>query len=102
MNWKLAKQKAFDILEQRDVAAENFERLQFAQNTPETERFCDNIKAKLRLVGRFTAIYDAQPTPTGTEDRHEPEPRYELFPLGNQRQKTGARAYPNVSPHVSL
>ena len=102
VNWKSSKQKAVDILAQRDVAAENFERLQFAQNTPETERFCENIKAKLQLVGRFTAIYDAQPTPTSTEDRHEPEPRYELFPLGSQRQKTVARAYPNLSPHVSL
>lgn len=52
-------------------------------------------------MGRFTVIYDAQPM--ATEDQPEPaEPRYELFPLGNQRQKTVARAYPNVSPHVSL
>lgn len=102
VNWKSAKQRAVDILAQHDVAAENFERLQFVQNTPETERFCENIRAKLQLMGRFTVIYDAQPT--ATEDRFEPaeEPRYELFPLGNQRQKTVARAYPNVSPHVSL
>lgn len=102
VNWKSAKQKAVDILAQHDVAAENFERLQFAQNTPETERFCENIKAKLQLMGRFTAVHDAQPAPTASEDRFEPEPRYELFPLGSQRQKTLARAYPNVSPHVSL
>lgn len=103
VNWKSAKQRAVDILAQYDVAAENFERLQFVQNTPETERFCENIKAKLQLMGRFTVIYDTQPRPTGTEDRPEPaEPRYELFPLGDQREKTVARAYPNVSPHVSL
>lgn len=101
VNWKSAKQKAVDILAQHDVAAENFERLQFMQNTPETELFCENIKAKLQLMGRFTVIYDAQST--ATEDQLKPpEPRYELFPLGNQRQKTVATAYPNVSPHVSL
>lgn len=103
VNWKSAKQKAVDILAQHDVAAENFERLQFVQNTPETELFCENIKAKLQLMGRFTVIYDAQPIPTGTADRLEPaEPCYELFPLRSQRQKTVARAYPNLSPHVSL
>jgi hypothetical protein len=102
LSWKLAKQQALDILEQRDIAAELFEHIEDELGT-QTFDVCNGIIAKIKMLERFTAIYDAQPSPPVTMD-HNPgsEPHYHLYPLQNKKIMKGVvEAYPQMQQRVS-
>lgn len=88
LSWKIAKQQAFDILEQRDLVAELFDDVEDELRS-RTIDVRNGILQKIHLLERFTAIYDAQPVPTTMEHRPEPEPHYQLHPLevGNKKKR---------------
>lgn len=101
LSWKLAKQQALDILEQRDIAAKLFEHIEDELRT-QAFAVCDGIIAKIKMLERFTVIYDAQPSPRTMEDRPGSEPHYKLYPLQNRKRMKGvAEAYPQMQQRVS-
>lgn len=102
LSWKIAKQQAFDILEQRDLVAELFDDVEDELRS-RTIDVRNGIIQKIHLLERFTAIYDAQPVPTTMEHRPEPEPHYQLHPLevGNKKKRI-VEAYPQMKQSVSV
>ena len=98
--WISAKQRALDILIQRDIAAESFERLEFTHKTVQVESFCDRIREKIELMEGFVAMHDTRPAHL-KEFLPAEEPRYELYPLSSRRRnKKVAEAYPNIRQQV--
>ncbi|KAK1756516.1 hypothetical protein QBC47DRAFT_380094 [Echria macrotheca] len=97
--WRLAKVRAFDILEERNRAAENFDRLEFTHKTPEVEHLCSSIRTKIQLLERFTTVYNLQGSPLNGYTP-PPEPYFDLYPLrGQEKDKAVAEAYPYRSQH---
>jgi hypothetical protein len=94
LSWKLAKQQALDILQQRDVAAEIFQDVEDELRSLTTEDIYDGIVGKIKILERFTTIYDAQPAPSTMEHNPDREQYYHLYPLGSRRGKEIAHAYP--------
>lgn len=100
--WKIAKQDAFDILEQRDLVAELFNDIE-----DELRRWTRDVHVgilkKIKLLERFTAIYDAQPAPTTMDHQPEAEPHYQLHPLEvGSKKKRIVEAYPQMKQSVSI
>lgn len=96
---RMSKQLALDILTQRDVAAENFEQLQFTQRTLEVKDFCARIQEKILLMQRFVAVYNTQPVPETGGHQSASEPQYDLYPLSSRsrydnKPRRVAEAYP--------
>ena len=97
LSWKIAKQKAFDILEQRDLVAELFDDI---EGTGDVHV---GILQKIKLLERFTAIYDAQPAPTTMDHQPEAEPHYQLHPLEvGSKKKRMLKAYLQMKQSVSI
>lgn len=102
VSWRLAKQRALDILQQRDIAAERFQAVQDDLTSRASDDLCNAIIRKIRMLERFTMIYDAQPVPSTMEDIPDHEPYYELFPLENRgKEKNIVQAYPQAHQQVS-
>jgi hypothetical protein len=102
MPWKLAKQRALDILQQRDHAVEIFQDVEGELRSRTAEDLCSSILQKTKMLERFTAIYDAQPSPIHMDHNPGQEPCYHLSPMENRRSENFARAYPQLQQHVSL
>ena len=102
MPWKLAKQRALDILQQRDDVVEIFQAVEGELRSRTAEDLCSGIGQKIKMLKRFTAIYDAQPSPIHMDHNPGQEPYYHLSPMENQRSENFARAYPHSQQHVSL
>ena len=99
--WRQAKQRALDILIQRDVVAEAFDNLLFLDSTDTIEalKFIDIINEKIRLMDRFAVVYDAQPAPDAIGNQST-EPTYNFIPRDDESDKTVTKAYPNISQHI--
>jgi hypothetical protein len=102
LSWKIAKQDAFDILEQRDLVAELFNDIEDELRSW-TRDVHVGILQKIKLLERFTAIYDAQPAPTTMDHQPEAEPHYQLHPLEvGSKKKRIVEAYPQMKQSVSI
>jgi len=99
--WKFAKHEALDILEQRDIVAEIFEEIEDQLKTQKSDVY-NGIIAKVKMLERFTMIYNAQPSPVHMDHRPDSEPYYQLYPLeSRKRKKIVVEAYSQMQQRVS-
>jgi hypothetical protein len=98
--WRMAKTRAFDILELRDLAAERFDNVEDELRSSGLDKECRAIRRKLAALTKFKSIYDAQPDPIGQIEMPS-EPTYRIYYLKDWNKKT-AEAYPSVSNEVSV
>ena len=112
VSWKLSKQRAQDILEDRDKIVELFEAVDDELRNLNADDTYDGIFEKIKLLERFKAVYNNQPSPATMEDRPSPEPHYSLQPL-RRRNKVIPRGpgesrpvsklhQPDVSQHLQF
>jgi hypothetical protein len=101
-HWAMAKAQAHDILDFRNDAAEIFDEIYQELTLKHLYEVRESISLRLRMLEKFVAIYDRQPTPYNDSYNPPPEPRYELFPLpSKQRRKKISEAYSTAQFQVS-
>ena len=92
--WMMAKEKALDFLEARDITAELFDGIENELATQGFYEVYNGIMKKIRILERFKGIYDAQPA-------NRTEPLYSLYVLRNKKRKqVVAEAYPEMQQVV--
>jgi hypothetical protein len=67
--WYLDKQAALDILELRDDAANLFQAIEEYLPSSQKDNVCDGILTLLKVLARFVAIYNRQPSPATMNDK---------------------------------
>jgi hypothetical protein len=96
LSWKIGRQRAFDVLTQRDIAAELFGNVQDELRLHSSETF-KGIIANIRMLERFKAVHDG-PT-TISEEKHI----YSLYPLDIRNEnKAVVKTYVSVQQNVSF
>jgi hypothetical protein len=100
-SWMLAKQRALDILQERDRIAPLFDDIQEELIDHGDHELCDSLHQKLNLLERFTAVYNALRRPSTENDQPAWEPTYNTYDVPKlQKPKFVANAYPNLQPQV--
>jgi hypothetical protein len=100
MEWRQAKKWAFDILDQRNLAAEKFEAVEDELRNNGFDKACRAIRRKFAVLDRFASIYDAQPSSGAAEYQMPMEPFFLFYGLKEWKTNT-SESYHSVSNDLS-
>lgn len=81
LQWRVAKQLALDILEQRELIIGFYLEVEQRLKDGGWQDICNAVMWKIRALERFTAVYDAQSSPRAQQPNPPPEKTYELRSL---------------------
>jgi hypothetical protein len=85
LQWRFAKQRALDVLEQRELIVGLYLEVEQHLKEGRWQDICNAVTWKIRTLERFTAVYDAQPSPRAHQPNPPPEKTYELRSLEETR-----------------
>jgi hypothetical protein len=99
--WYVDKQAALDILELPD-GANLFQAIEEYLRSSQRDDVCGGILTLLKVLARFVAMYNTEPSPAIMNDKTPCELPYQLFQLAPWEEKSVAvAAYPQQRSDVS-